>query len=181
MYNKFPVRFVFSCSENRQSKIVNLKGLGLSVTVFVLLVVGAVTHAQQPTKTPRVAFLGTASAYLVADRVDAFRKGLRELGYLDGQNILLEYRFGEGKSDEVTSLAMELARSKVDVIVTAGPAAIRSAKQATATIPIVMGNEGDRVGFCCEPCPTWRKYHWTLSSFSRDKRQTAGDSERDRS
>ena len=141
-----------------------------------------IAEAQQAAKIPRVAFLGTASASLVADRLDAFRKGLRELGYFDGQNIILEYRFGEGKSDEVTSLAMELVRSKVDIIVTAGPAATRSAKQATATIPIVMGNEGDPIGsFCCEPCPTWRKHHWTLSSLSRDKRQTAGDSERDRS
>jgi putative ABC transport system substrate-binding protein len=102
--------------------------------------------AQQSTKIPRVAFLGTASASVVADRIEAFRKGLRDLGYVDEQNILLEYRFGEGKSDEVSSLATELARSKVDVIVTAGPAATRSAKEATATIPIVMGNEGDPVG-----------------------------------
>ena len=112
----------------------------------VLLSTAPRLEAQQPTKIPRIAFLGTASASVVADRVDAFRKGLRELGYLEGENILIEYRFGEGKSDEVASLATELARSKVDVIITAGPAATRSAKEATVTIPIVMGNEGDPVG-----------------------------------
>ena len=112
----------------------------------VLLSTAPRLEAQQPTKIPRIAFLGTASASVVADRVDAFRKGLRKLGYLEGENILIEYRFGEGKSDEVASLATELARSKVDVIITAGPAATRSAKEATVTIPIVMGNEGDPVG-----------------------------------
>ena len=65
---------------------------------------------------------------------------------MEGENIVIEYRFGEGKSNEVTNLAVELARSKVDVIVTAGPAATRSAKEATVTIPIVMGNEGDPWG-----------------------------------
>jgi putative ABC transport system substrate-binding protein len=103
-------------------------------------------EAQQATKIPRIAFLGTASASVVVARIEAFRDGLRKLGYLEGENIAIEYRFGEGKSNEVTSLAVELARSKVDVIVTAGPAATRSAKEATVTIPIVMGNEGDPVG-----------------------------------
>ena len=78
-------------------------------------------EAQQATKVPRIAFLGTASAAVVAARIEAFREGLRKLGYLEGENIVIEYRFGEGKSNEVTSLAVELARSKVDVIVTAGP------------------------------------------------------------
>ena len=114
----------------------------LPLTLFLL----TPAQAQQPTKIPRIAFLGTASASIVAARVEAFRQGLRELGYLEGTNIIIEYRFGEGKSNEVTSLAVELARSKVDVIVTAGPAATRSAKEATATIPIIMGNEGNPVG-----------------------------------
>jgi ABC-type uncharacterized transport system substrate-binding protein len=118
----------------------------LVLIAVILLAVAVIAEAQQPAKIPRVAFLGTASASVVADRVDAFRKGLRELGYVEGQNIFLELRFGEGKSDEVAGLATELTHSKVDVIVTAGPAATRSAKQATATIPVVMGNEGDPVG-----------------------------------
>ena len=124
----------------------------MGIKAIVILIVGlalASVHladAQQAKKIPRIAFLGTASASVVAARVEAFREGLRELGYLEGKNIVIEYRFGEGKSNEVNSLAVELAGSKVDVIVTAGPAATRSAKEATVTIPIVMGNEGDPVG-----------------------------------
>jgi putative tryptophan/tyrosine transport system substrate-binding protein len=95
--------------------------------VMMQLAAGLTAEAQQPTKIPRIAFLGTAPASVVAARVEAFREGLRELGYLEGKNIVIEYRFGEGKSNEVTSLAVELARSTVDVIVTAGPAATRSA------------------------------------------------------
>ena len=123
----------------------NLKWAG--VVVILVLVLGWVrmAAAEQPTKIPRIAFLGTASASVVATRVEAFREGLRELGYVEGKNIVMEYRFGEGKSNEVTTLAVELARSKVDVIVTAGSAGTRSAKEATVTIPIVMGNEGDPV------------------------------------
>jgi putative tryptophan/tyrosine transport system substrate-binding protein len=112
----------------------------------LLLALSASAQAQQPKKIPRIGFLGTASASVVADRVEAFSEGLRKLGYSDGKNIVIEYRFGEGKSNEVTGLAVELVRSKVDVIVTAGPAATRSAKEATVTIPIVMGNEGDPLG-----------------------------------
>jgi len=127
----------------------NIKAVILRCSLIAVLLVAdlsAEAQAQQQNKIPRVAFLGTASASVVADRLNAFRKGLREHGYFEGQNILLEYRFGEGKSDEITSLAMEVAHSKVDIIVTAGPAATRSAKKATVTIPIVMGNEGDPVG-----------------------------------
>ncbi|HEY7168904.1 MAG TPA: ABC transporter substrate-binding protein [Candidatus Binatia bacterium] len=102
--------------------------------------------AQQTAKVPRVAFLGTASASIVATRLEALRHGLRALGYIDGKNISIENRFAEGKSNSITTVAMEVARSRVDVIVTAGPAATRAAKQATGTIPIVMGNEADPVG-----------------------------------
>ena len=119
---------------------------GLLLVTYVLMVAGVVAEAQQPKKIPRVAFLGTASASIVADRIDALRKGLRDLGYVEGKNILIEYRFAEGKSNEITSIAAELARSKPDAIVTAGPAATRSAKQATVTIPVIMGNEGDPIG-----------------------------------
>ena len=71
-------------------------------------------------ENPTDCFPRSASASVVATRVEAFREGLRELGYVEGKNIVMEYRFGEGKSNEVTTLAVELARSKVDVIVTAG-------------------------------------------------------------
>src|SRR5882724_791070 len=95
--------------------------------------------AQQPTKIPRIGFLGTASPSTVSARVEAFRQGLRELGYVEGKSILIEHRWAEGKFDRMPDLAAELVRLEVDVIVTAGPAATRPAKEATSTIPIVMG------------------------------------------
>jgi ABC-type uncharacterized transport system substrate-binding protein len=131
----------------RKARAESMKTNIFCVVIGVLLVALSLpAGAQQPRKIARIAFLGTASASVVAERVDAFREGLRKLGYLEGKNIVIEYRFGEGKSNEVSSIAVELVRSKVDVIVTAGPAATRSAKEATVTIPIVMGNEGDPVG-----------------------------------
>jgi putative ABC transport system substrate-binding protein len=79
-------------------------------------------------------------------RTEAFRQGLRELGYVEGKNIVMEYRYAEGKLDRLPALATELVRLKVDVIVTAGPAATRPAKEATVTIPIVMAQDNDPVG-----------------------------------
>src|SRR5207344_1486664 len=82
----------------------------------------------------------------ISARVEAFRQGLRELGYVEGKNIFIEWRYAEGKPDRVPALAAELVRLKVDVIVTAGPPPTRSAKQATATIPIVMAFDDDPIG-----------------------------------
>src|SRR5713226_3799414 len=103
-------------------------------------------QAQQPTKIPRVGFLGTASPSAVSARVEAFRQGLRELGYVEGKSILIEYRWAEGKLVRMPDLAAELVRLKVDVIMTPGPAATRPAKEATSTIPIVMGFDNDPIG-----------------------------------
>jgi putative ABC transport system substrate-binding protein len=102
-------------------------------------------QAQQPTKIPRTAYL--AGAPLAADsaRIKAFRQGLRELGYVEGKNIVIELRSAEGKLDRLPALAAELVRLKVDVIVTAGPLPTRAAKEATTTIPIVMTNDPDPV------------------------------------
>src|SRR4030095_6603896 len=78
---------------------------------------------------------------------DAFRQGLRELGYVEGRNIVIEYRSAEGRNDRLPELAAELVRLKVDVLVTTGPAAVGAGKQVTSTIPIVMGAVGDAVDF----------------------------------
>ena len=80
-------------------------------------------------------------------RIEAFRQGLRELGYVEGKNIGIEWRYAEGNFDRLPALAAELVRLKVDVIVTSGPQATRRAKEATVTIPIVMGFDNDPVGF----------------------------------
>jgi ABC-type uncharacterized transport system substrate-binding protein len=103
-------------------------------------------RAQQTKKAPRIGFLSAVSRSSISARVEAFRQGLRELGYVEGKNIFIEWRFAEGKSDRLPSLAAELVRLKVDVIVAEAPTSTRSAKQATVTIPIVMVFDEDPVG-----------------------------------
>ena len=112
----------------------------------VLLAVAVIADAQQPKKVPRIGILHGASASSVAARAAAFRQGLRELGYVEGKNIVIEWRYAEGKVDSLPALAAELVGLKVDIIVTTGPIVTRAAKEATSTIPIVMTNEGDPVG-----------------------------------
>jgi len=107
---------------------------------------GAVATAQQPTKIPQIGYLAGASPSSNPARTQAFRQGLRELGYVEGKNIVSEWRFAEEKLDRLPALAAELVRLKVDVIVTAGPIPTRSAKEATSTIPIVMTQDSDPVG-----------------------------------
>ena len=106
----------------------------------------AAVQAQQPGKIPRIGFLGTASPSAASARFEALREGLRELGYVDGKNIVIEQRYAEEKLDRLNELAAELVRLKVNVIVTVGPAATRPVKEATAVIPIVMGVDDDPVG-----------------------------------
>jgi putative ABC transport system substrate-binding protein len=146
MGKTFAIRLLDSCSDNRKSKIQNLKWLGLLVVAFVLVVTGAVAQAQQPTKVPRIGFQGAASPAAVSARLDAFRRGLRELGYVEGQNIVIEWRFAEGKLDRLNEFAAEFVRLKVDVIVAGAPSSTRAAKKATSTIPIVMAFDNDPVG-----------------------------------
>jgi putative tryptophan/tyrosine transport system substrate-binding protein len=102
-------------------------------------------QAQQPAKIPRIGYLGGASLSDNTDRHEAFRQGLRELSYVEGKNILIDWRSANGKLDRLPALVAELARLKVAVIVTSGPGATRAAKAATSTIPIVMTNDPDPV------------------------------------
>ena len=101
---------------------------------------------QQPTKIPSIGYLTTPFLSANAARVEAFRQGLRELGYVEGKNIVIEWRSAEGKLDRAPALAAELVRLKLDVIVTGGPQSTRAAKEATITIPIVMAFDNDPVG-----------------------------------
>ena len=101
-------------------------------------------HAQQP-KAPRIGFLVGTKPAAVAARVAAFQRGLREMGYVEGKNIVVEYRYAEGNADRERELASELVRLKVDLIVTTGPTLTRAAKRATVMIPIVMAQDGDPV------------------------------------
>jgi putative tryptophan/tyrosine transport system substrate-binding protein len=116
------------------------------LVVVVLLALGVIAEAQQPKKIPRIGYLGAASPSTNAGRREAFQQGLRELGYVDGKNIVIEWRSAEGKLDRLPALAAELVRLKVDVIVTGGGSGTRSAKEATKTIPIVMAQVPDPVG-----------------------------------
>jgi putative ABC transport system substrate-binding protein len=102
--------------------------------------------AQQATKVPRIGFLTAGSPSTIPTRIEAFRQGLRELGYVEDKNIVIEWRFGEGKPDRLPALVTELVRLKVDVILSAGAAVTRPAKDATKTIPIVMAQDSDPVG-----------------------------------
>jgi putative ABC transport system substrate-binding protein len=102
--------------------------------------------AQQTSKVWRVGMLETTSETLNAPNVNAFRRGLRELGYVEGQNLIIEYRSGEGRIERFPDLAVELVRLKVDVLVTRGTPASLAAKNATTTIPIVMAAIGEPVG-----------------------------------
>jgi putative ABC transport system substrate-binding protein len=111
----------------------------------VLLALSLPAEAQQPMKIPRIGGLQGASPATDLARTEAFRQGLRELGYVEGKNIVTEWRSAEGKLDRLPALAAELVRLKVDVIVTAGPLPTRAAKEATTTIPIVMTNDPDPV------------------------------------
>jgi putative ABC transport system substrate-binding protein len=100
---------------------------------------------RQAAKVPRIGFLGALSASDFESRVDALRAGLRDLGYVEGQNLIIEFRWAEGKYDRLPELAAELVRLKVDILVTHATVGTRAAKQATTTIPIVMAASGDPV------------------------------------
>jgi putative ABC transport system substrate-binding protein len=101
--------------------------------------------AQQLAQVPRIGFLVAVSPSAFAARAETFRLGLRNLGYVEGKNIVIDSRYAEGKLDRLPKLAADLVRLKVGVIVTAGSQATRAAKEATSTIPIVMTNDPDPV------------------------------------
>jgi putative ABC transport system substrate-binding protein len=111
----------------------------------LLFVLCSVAEAQQSAKVSRIGYLTGAYFTAIADRREAFCQGLRELGYVEGKNIIIEWRSGEGKRDRLPALAAELVRLKVDLIVTAGPLVSRAAREATSTIPIVMAQDPDPV------------------------------------
>ncbi len=116
-----------------------IRTIGLIVTLALGLFAGPLpAEAQQPNKLPRIGFLSINSRSSESPRVEAFRQGLNEHGYAEGQNIVIEYRYANRKRDRLPHLAAELVRLKVDVIVTTGTPPTRAAQRATKTIPIVM-------------------------------------------
>ena len=125
---------------NKRRKLLITLGAGA-------LVAPLASFAQQPAKIPRIGFLGQGPAEgFYTDLLQAFRAGLRELGYVEGKTLVIEYRYAEDKQERLAGLAAELISSKVDVIVAHGTPGTLAAKQATSTIPIVMTGVGDPVG-----------------------------------
>jgi putative ABC transport system substrate-binding protein len=118
-----------------------------AIVIFALGVLAAplAADAQQRTSVARIGVLGSPTASSYATRIEAFKQGLRELGYAEGQNIAIEYRWAEGRYERLPGLAAELVNLRVDVIVTHGTPGARAAQQATTTIPIVMATSGDAV------------------------------------
>jgi putative ABC transport system substrate-binding protein len=124
-----------------------MKSASCLLLIVAILGGGASAEAQQQAnKIPRIGYLSVTGVSVASDRRDAFLQGLRELGYVEGKNIVIEYRFAEGKLDRLPALAAELVRLKVDVIVSPGSYITRAAKQATVTIPIVMTQDSDPLG-----------------------------------
>jgi len=121
----------------------NKKLIGVALCALVLAL-GFSVEAQQPKKVPRIGYLSPFDAATESARSEPYRLALRELGYIEGQNIAIEYRYAEGKNDRLPGLAAELVRLKVDVIVVAGGGEplIRAAMNATNTIPIVLTGGG---------------------------------------
>ena len=117
MHNILLKQFLNSCFDNRKSKIKNLKLAGLFAIVVVLTVFGARTEAQQPTKIPRIGFLDPSTASGSAGLLETFRQEMRKLGWIEGKNIAIEFRFAEQKFERVPELTADLVRLKVDLIV----------------------------------------------------------------
>ncbi len=126
---------------------VKVRGVGfILVLALGTLLAPLATDAQQKGKVYRIGFLGNSTAALEANLVGPFRDGLRELGYDEGRNVLIEYRWAEGKYERFPALIAELIALKVDVIVTAGTPATLAVKKATSSVPLVMVAVGDPVG-----------------------------------
>src|SRR5262245_34685721 len=116
------------------------------LVAIVLLTTASPAFAQQPAKVPRIGFQLDAPVSVMTARIEGFRQGLRELGYIEGKNIVIEWRSSEGKAESRSEMAAELVRLKVDVIVSGGPTVTRVLREATTTIPIVMAQDTDPVG-----------------------------------
>ena len=120
--------------------------IGLAVIVTIGLILGPCPADAQPsTKVPRIGYLSPSSSGAFLFYIEGFRRGLRTLGYVDGQNIIVEYRYMEGKAERLPELAAELVRKQVDVIVVQTPRAVQAVQQATSSIPIVMAGVPDPV------------------------------------
>jgi putative ABC transport system substrate-binding protein len=139
-------RFLNSLSANLKSKIQNRKLAGLAIIAFVLVLVGPVAQAQQTGKVLRIGFLDSSNASSTAVFLEAFRQELGKLGWIEGKNVVIEFRFAEQAPERLRELAADLVHLKVDVIVVTAIGPALAAKSATTTNPIVMVHVGEPVG-----------------------------------
>ncbi len=149
----------------------------VSILALGLLAGPLPAEAHHTGKVYRIGYLSLRDGFEAREK--AFRQGLRELRYIEGQNIVVEWRFAKGNRDRIRELADELVRLKVDCIVTTNTPTTRAAKKATSTIPIVMVNVGDPVGggHCCQSCAARWEYHRVDGSFPALSGQTNGTSQ----
>jgi putative ABC transport system substrate-binding protein len=151
MHKTFRIGFGVSCADNRKSKTCAELRRSIQNRKFtflvgaLLLVLSFPANAQQTVKIARIGYLDATSPAASSARIEAFRQGLRELGYVEGKNTVIEYRSAEGNPQKLPDLASELVSLNVDVILAEGSAP-RAAKQVTTTIPIIMSNNGDPIG-----------------------------------
>ena len=133
-------------------------------------------QAQQPKKIPRIGYVSVSGDAKNPGRfVEAFRQGLRDIGYIEGKSIAVEYRYPGSQPELVPGFVAELVQLKVDILVTSSTAALRAAKQATKTIPIVMVTSQDPVATgMVELGAAGCKYHWSHETYPRAKWETAG-------
>ena len=129
-------------SKHYQTNLMRKKDFLIALCAM-LLALSLPAEGQQPKEIPRLGFLSAGSSSVYSSRNEAFRQGLRDLGYAEGKNITIDYRFAEGKLERLPDLAAELVRLKVDILVTAGVPQLLAAKHATSTIPIVAAGAGD--------------------------------------
>ena len=181
MTKKFPTAIRWFRSDNRKSKIQNRKLAGAVAIAFAIC--GAVAEAQQPKNVPRLGYLSASHCSSRRLNADALRQGLRDLGYVEGQNIAIEYRWTEGNLDRLPALAAELVRLKVDIIFAAGGTAGRAAKKATSAIPIIFVGAVDPVatGMVASLAAAWRQHHRVQYRRTGVVRKTVGNYQGDTS
>jgi len=146
MNNILSIRTLRISSDNLKSKIQNPKLVGIFAVGVAFAMCGAVATAQQPGKAARIGYLDDSTAAGSGELLDTFRKHMTQLNWVDGKNLTIEYRFGEGKGpDRLAELALELVGLKLDALVVQATSAALAAKKATSTITIVMASVGDPV------------------------------------
>ena len=156
----------------------------INPVLVVLLAVSAIVEAQQSNKVPRIGYLSSQDPASESTRAKAIRLALRELGYIEGQNVASEYRYAEGKTDRHPELAAELVRLKVDIIVVSGgDISVRAAKNATKTIPIVMSGLGPILSrqAWLKALPVLAARHRHYKPYQRTRGEAAGAAQRSRS